>query len=83
MLVCMRTTLDIDDQLLRAARERARSGGKTLTAVVEEALAALLTARPPKGKRYRLRWKTFSGKPLPGVDLADRDSLHDVMDGRR
>lgn len=83
MLICMRTTLDLDDTLLDAARKRAAARGKTLTAVVEEALAALLAARPPAAKRYRLRWKTHKGRLLPGVNLADRDSLYDTMEGRR
>ena len=36
--ICMRTTLDIDDRLLRAARTRGAREGMTLTAVVEAAL---------------------------------------------
>jgi hypothetical protein len=83
MLICMRTTLDLDDTLLEAARKRAVERGRTLTAVVEEALAALLASRPLTGKRYRLRWKTHKGRLLPGVNLADRDSLYDAMEGRR
>jgi hypothetical protein len=42
----MRTTLDIDDQLLEAARRRAAKKGTTLTAFVEHALAATLASRP-------------------------------------
>jgi hypothetical protein len=83
MIICMRTTLDLDDAILRAARKRAAERGKTLTAVVEEALAALLAARPPAAKRFRLRWKAHKGRLLPGVNVADRDSLYDVMEGRR
>ncbi len=83
MLICMRTTLDLDDALLHAARKRAAERGKTLTAVVEEALAALLASRPPAARKYRLRWKTHKGRLLPGVNLADRDSLYDIMEGRK
>jgi Arc/MetJ family transcription regulator len=38
----MRTTIDIDDRLLAAARRRAAENGTTLTAFVEHALAASL-----------------------------------------
>ncbi len=83
MHICMRTTLDLDDELLAKARSRASERGTTLTAIVEEALAAALAPTPARGKRFRLAWKTHRGRLLPGVDVADRDSLFDVMDGRK
>jgi hypothetical protein len=78
----MRTTLDLDDNLLNAARHRAADQGTTLTAVVEQALAAALAPRPRGQTPYKLRWKTHRGRLLPGVDIADRNSLFDAMDGR-
>jgi hypothetical protein len=78
----MRTTLDIDDQILAAARRRAAEKGTTLTAFVEHALAAALVRRAA-GKPYRLQWRTHRGRTLPGVDVADRDRLFEVMEGRR
>jgi len=78
----MRTTLDLDDNLLRAARRQAAANGTTLTAFVEHALAASLV-RPAAGvDRYQFHWKTHRGRTLPGVDLADRDRLYERMDGR-
>lgn len=53
----MRTTLDLDDRLLAAAKRRAAERGTTLTAVVEEALAASLTRRPAARSAYQLKWK--------------------------
>jgi hypothetical protein len=79
----MRTTVDIDDNLLAAARKRAAERGMTLTAVIENALAAALAPRPAGERRFELTWKTHRGRLLPGVDIADRDSLFDAMDGRR
>jgi len=81
--LCMRTTLDLDDRLLDAARRRAAVEGTTLTAFVEAALAASLAPRPRGAKAYRFSWKTHNGRVLPGVDVADRDSLFDAMAGRR
>ena len=79
----MRTTLDLDDRLLVAARRRAAEQGKTLTAFVEEALAGALAPRPRSARPYRLEWRTHRGRLMPGVDVADRDSLFDAMEGRR
>ncbi len=82
MLLCMRTTLDISDELFRRAKRRAATEGATFREVVETALTFYLS----KGSRkapYRLRWRTESGRMLPGVQLEDRDALFDLMEGRR
>jgi hypothetical protein len=79
----MRTTLDLDDRVLSAAKRRAAEKGTTLTAFVEEALAAALLPAQKGAERYRLEWQTIRGRLLPGVDIADRDSLFDAMEGRR
>jgi hypothetical protein len=42
----MRTTLDIDDTVLRQAKKLAAEEGKTLTRIVEEALRDRLAPRP-------------------------------------
>ncbi len=81
MHICMRTTVDIDDELLIQARQRAAEQGTTLTAVIENALAAALAPRPRR-KKFKLRWKTHKGRLMPGVDIADRDALFDAMEGR-
>jgi len=78
----MRTTLDIDDRLLAAARRRAAEKGTTLTAFVEHALAASLASRPLQAEPYVLQWKTHAGRTLPGVDVTDRDRLFERMEGR-
>jgi hypothetical protein len=78
----MRTTLDLDEQLLRQARKRAQERGTSLTAFIESALAAALAERSEQAEPYRLTWKTHRGELVAGVDLADRDSLFERMDGR-
>lgn len=47
----MRTTLDIDDDVLHAAKERARREQKTAGQVVSELLRQALTAPPVSGAR--------------------------------
>jgi hypothetical protein len=78
----MRTTLDLDDHLLERARRAAMERGTTLTAFVEEALAAALAPRRSGGSRFRLKWKPHAGRYIGGVDVGDRRSLYDVMDER-
>ncbi len=82
MLVCMRTTLELNDTLLRQARKRAADRGMRLRDVIEAALRLYLGGGPVK-KGYRLQWRTERGKLQPGVDLQDRDALLDLMEGRR
>jgi hypothetical protein len=78
----MRTTLDLDDRLIRSAKRRAADLGTTLTAVIEQALREHLAPRRSSGKRFRLRLLTKRGRLVPGVDLSDRDALYERMEGR-
>jgi len=78
----MRTTLDVEDRLLRDAKRRAAEDGRTLTAVVEAALRQYLAPAPRPRSRFHLRLLTKKGRLLPGVDLTDRDSLYERMEGR-
>jgi plasmid stability protein len=77
----MKTTLNLDDELLRRAKQRAAARGTTLTALVEAGLRAAL-AEPPRRRPVNLVFPTFRGEGLPAVDPADRASLYDLMDGR-
>ena len=78
----MRTTLDLDDALIRKAKGRATDEGTTLTAVIEEALRQYLAPAPRPGRRFRLKLLTKRGRLVPGVNLADRDTLYERMEGR-
>jgi len=82
MFLCMRTTLDLSDELLRAAKKRAADERVPLREVVENALRRYLSGRQRRSE-YRLRWSTEKGRLQPGVDLDDRDSLFDAMGGRK
>jgi len=76
----MRTTIDINDELMRRAKKRAANDGVPLRDVVEDALTRYLSEKPA-ATGYKLKWTTESGELMPGVDLDDRDSLFDLMDG--
>ena len=76
----MKTTPNLDDQVLRHAKERASRDGVTLTRFVENALRAKLMATPRKGPGFKLRITTVKGKRPPNVDISDREALYDVID---
>ena len=81
MLLCMRTTLDIKDDLLIRARIEAAKSGRTLTAIIEDALRSLFhPAAPPTRRRYRFRPPVIRDAGPPRVDIANRSALHDFMD---
>jgi hypothetical protein len=74
----MRTTLDIRDEVLQKARQRAAETRTSLTRVIEQALHDFLEKKPAKS--FRLHGgKVGKGKRPPRVDVADRDALHDFM----
>ena len=82
MLLCMRTTLHLNDELFRAAKRRAAEERRPLREVVEAALRTYLGKSRAKSG-YRLRWRPERGRLQPGVRLEDRDALWDLMEGRR
>jgi hypothetical protein len=79
----MRTTIRLDPHLLAEAKKLAAASGRTLTAVIEEALREVVARRrrrPGAAKRPRLT--TVGGRGVqPGVDLDDTSALLDLMTG--
>jgi hypothetical protein len=81
MLICMRTTIEIDDRVFRELKREAAELGTTLRKVVNDRLSRSVHAPKPREK-YKFKWKVDPrGKMLPGVQLNDRKSLFDLMDG--
>lgn len=78
----MRTTLQLDDDLLAEAEAVATESGRTLADVVEDALREALShkARSPRHRPIRLT-ASGSGGLQPGVNLDRSAELLDVMDG--
>lgn len=76
----MRTTVTIDDQLLVEVKTVAAQSGRTLSAVIEDALRASMARRAEGGSIPPL--PTISGGGLqPGVDLDDSAALLDLLEG--
>ena len=73
----MKTTLTIDDNVMKRLKQEAARQGKTMSELVETALRALLHPRRQK----------FTLPPLPSfdsgghlVEIMDRDSLYRAME---
>ena len=78
----MRTTLDLDDHLVREAKRRALDQGSTLTSFIEEALRERLRSDPARTGSYRFRPLLKKGSAASDVDFDDRDALYELMEGR-
>ena len=84
MVTHMKTTIDIADSVLEAAKATASREGTTLRALVEEGLRSVLGKRKVKAAPFRLRDGSFKGKGLqPGVDFSDWESIRSLMYGDR
>jgi hypothetical protein len=77
----MRTTIRIDEELLKEAKQLAIRRGKSLTSVIEDALRETIARQNKSEQRKPVRLVTFTGQgTLPGVDLDDSAALMDLMD---
>jgi hypothetical protein len=75
----MRTTVRLDDSLLRSAKATAAERGVSLNQFIEDAVRAALRSFRVPGARTPL--PTFAGAGLqPGVDLDDTSALLDLME---
>jgi hypothetical protein len=79
MLICMRTTLNIDDSVMKQLKQEAARTGRTMSELMETAIRRLLKEKEAPQKL----------PPLPGisiegalVDVADRNALYEAMEGR-
>ncbi len=80
MVVCMRTTIDLPDELLKQARARAAEEGTTLTALLAEGLRLRLGGGPSRRRRGRLPVSKVGGGLQPWIDPASNASLLDAAD---
>lgn len=80
MVFHMKTTLNIDDQVMQRLREEAARQKRTMSELVEAALRRLLDEDAAKEAPLLdlPRWNSGGTH----VDVADRDELYRVMEGR-
>lgn len=75
----MRTTITLDSDLYREVKAQAAREGRTVGAVIEDALRA--RPQSPPGGVELAPLPTYGGTGvLPGIDLADHTALRDLMD---
>jgi hypothetical protein len=74
-----RTTLEIQDALLDEIKQKAAKERRTVEAIANDLLRlGLKTSR----KRFRLKFVNHKAVLPPGLDVCDRNQLHDFLDGR-
>lgn len=79
----MRTTIRIDDDLLRRAKALAARSGLSLTKVIEDALRLVLERAEKRTTVEPFVMPTFKGDGLrAGVDLDDTAALIDLLEDR-
>lgn len=79
----MKTTVEIDDQLLLRARRHAQRTGRTLRSLVEEGLSSCLEAESSP-TRYRLEDRSVGeiGGPNPLESFSWQDLRDEIYGGR-
>jgi Ribbon-helix-helix protein, copG family len=77
----MRTTVRLDDDLLREAKTLAARQGRTLTSLIEDGLREQLLRWEHAATGPDVKIPTWSGGELrPGVDLNDNAATWDLLD---
>ena len=72
----MKTTIDLSDPILAAAKRLAAERGMTLREVVEAALRRHLGEEEKPARRFRLPDASFGGRgPQPGVEEGDWEAI--------
>ena len=78
----MKTTLNLDDQLLTNAKKKAKQDGITLTRFVEDALKAKLGPALQRASSFKFKPVVIEGSKPPNVDIYNRDARYDIIDNR-
>ena len=78
----VKTTLDIDDELLVRAKATSARERKSLTALIEEGLRLRLRRSRPRGRKATQQIPIFTGKGglVAGVDPLSNRSVLDAAD---
>jgi hypothetical protein len=80
----MKTTVEIPDSLLRAAKRQALRERTTVRALIERGLRTVLGGRRPAAARFALRRASFHGDGLvAGRSLRDWDVIRDASYSER
>ena len=76
----MKTTIEIQDELLERSKRLARQEGTTLRAIIEEGLQLALRARAQQKRRQPFSLKPFAGDGLnPEFEYASWELIRDEI----
>lgn len=81
MLLCMRTTLDIADDLFVRAKTEAARRKSSLKSVVEDALRRMFAKPARRISKSTFNFPVVDGRAPFLSDVNDRRTLYDKMDG--
>lgn len=80
----MKTTLNIDETVMRRLKETVAARGTTMSALVEAGLRRVLAAGPePNSEDTGLKPLPSWDGGLPSVDIANREKLYRAMEEER
>jgi hypothetical protein len=80
MMSIMRTTVNIDAELLETARIRARERGITLGQFLEDAVRRSVAAEQAGEKAPVVPVFSYGGGLRPGVDLSSNRAIYELLD---
>ena len=75
----MKTTFELPDELFVAAKKRAAEERRSLRDLVTSGIRAELRRPARVTTPARIKWVTVSGGLPKGVDVADRDAMHEAL----
>lgn len=79
MLVCVRTTIEINDALFARAKELVKEHNTTMKELIERGLQHIVEAENTN-ESFELKDVSVGGDgPLPGVDLHNWSQIRDLL----
>ena len=76
---CMKTTVELPDELLIAAKKRAAELRRPLRSLIEEGLRSVLNQDQPKPRKKTLRLVTVKGGLAKDLDVSNRESMYEWL----
>ena len=73
-----RTTIDIDDPILKEIKAIQKREGRSMGKIVSQLLAEALINQKASAKKSKFKWVSRPMRSL--VDLADKDEVYRILD---
>ena len=79
----MRTTIRLENHLIKQLKQLAHETHRTMTSIIEDAVREVIASRKKRPLKKVVDLPTSHGQGLqPGVDLDHNAGLLDLMEGR-